>query len=389
MAIVLSRREGRLYLRFERTPQRVLRLRALQGRRWHPETGLWSVPDGPELLAWVERLFAGEGVEWEEAPPPDPLAKMRAAVRALHLSPSTEKAYGAWARRFLEQAGRPPEELGEREAGAFLTALARSGVSAATQNQALNALLFLFKHGLGRELGMVSGVVRAKRSTRLPVVLSRDEVRRVLSKMDGTPRLMAMVLYGGGLRLLECCRLRVKDIDFAQNQIVVRAGKGGKDRYTMLPAALVEPLKKQLELVRKLHEEDLARGLGRVALPDALDRKHPNAERELGWQWVFPAPGHYVDRDTGRKRRHHLHETVLQRAFHAARLAAGITKPAGCHTLRHSFATHLLENGCDIRTIQELLGHADVSTTEIYTHVLIKGGSGVISPADSLGLDAG
>jgi integron integrase len=287
----------------------------------------------------------------------------------------------------LVKAG-PLDSIDEAAVGRFLSDLAVKGnVSASTQNQALNALLFLCEHGLGRKLGLVDGVVRAKRPERLPVVLSKDEVRKVLGLMRGAPRLMAMLLYGSGLRLMECCQLRVKDLDWDQNQLVVRSGKGGKDRYTTLPSGLRDSLQAHLADVRRQHLEDLAKGLGRVELPNALARKYPNADKEWGWQWVFPATSHYTDSLTGIRRRHHLHESVLQRAFKAARTDAQIAKPAGCHTLRHSFATHLMEDGYDIRTVQELLGHSDVSTTMIYTHVLNRGGRGVQSPADRLGLN--
>ena len=319
-------------------------------------------------------------------PKPKLLEQVRNAIRARHYSDRTEKAYVHWIKRYIFfHDKRHPAEMAEPEIGRFLSSLATDGhVSASTQNQAFNALLFLYKEVLNKNLGLIEGVVRAKRPQRLPVVLTKDEVKKVIDCMNGVPRLMAILLYGAGLRLMECCRLRVKDIDFSRNEIIVRSGKGNKDRYTMLPTAVRNSLAQHLRDVRTQHEADLKRGLGQVSLPNALDRKYPNAGKEWGWQWVFPATSHYMDAMTGEKRRHHLHESVLQRAFKEARLKAGVFKPAGCHTLRHSFATHLLENGYDIRTVQELLGHNDVSTTMIYTHVLNRGGKGVRSPADGL-----
>ena len=310
--------------------------------------------------------------------------QVRRAIQTRHYSYRTEKAYVHWIKRYIFfHNKRHPNEMAEAEIAQFLSSLASgSHVSASTQNQALNALLFLYNEVLEKKIGLIQGVVRANRPKRLPVVLTKEEVKRILNCLENTPWLMALLLYGAGLRLLECCHLRVKDIDFARNQIVVRAGKGNKDRYTMLPTTVTEPLRQHLQAVKRQHEEDLKRGLGRVALPDALERKYPNAGKEWGWQWVFPATSHYVDRLTGEKRRHHLHETVLQKAFKEARIKAGIFKPAGCHTFRHSFATHLLEDGYDIRTVQELLGHNNVSTTMIYTHVLNRGGKGVRSPVD-------
>jgi len=323
------------------------------------------------------------------APKPKLLDRVRQAIRTRHYSYKTEEAYVGWIRRFiLFHNKRHPSEMGEGEIAQFLSSLARDAhVSASTQNQALQALLFLYHAVLEKEIGLIQGVVRAKRPRRLPVVLTKEEVKRVVSGIHGTPWVMAMLLYGAGLRVMECCRLRVKDIDFARNQILVRAGKGDKDRYTMLPTAVKKPLWTHLQAVKRQHDEDLRRGLGRVALPNALARKYPNAEKEWGWQWMFPATSHYTDRLTGEKRRHHLHESVLQKAFKEARFKAGIFKPATCHTLRHSFATHLLEDGYDIRTIQELLGHRDITTTMVYTHVLNRGGRGVCSPADALVTD--
>ena len=318
---------------------------------------------------------------------PKLLDQVRQAIRTRHYSPRTEETYVGWIKRFiLYHNKRHPAQMGEQEIARFLSSLAsESRVSASTQTQALNAVLFLYREVLRKEIGYVNGVVRAKRPRRLPVVLTKEEVKRVLSCLSGTPWLMAMLLYGAGLRLMECCRLRVKDIDFSQNQVVVRSGKGNKDRYTTLPTVVKGPLVRHLQGVKGQQQEDLSRGLGAVALPNALERKYPNATREWGWQWVFPATSHYTDRVTGERRRHHLHESVLQRAFKEARVKAGISKPASCHSLRHSFATHLLQDGYDIRTVQELLGHKDVSTTMIYTHVLNRGGRGVHSPADQLG----
>lgn len=307
-------------------------------------------------------------------------------MRLRRLSPRTEEAYVRWMCRYYEFHGRrDPADLGAKDVTAFLNDLATSGrVAASTQNQALSALLFLYREVLGRDLPWLDELVRAKRPARLPVVLARDEVRAVLSHMEGVPRLMATLLYGSGLRLLECCRLRVKDVDFARSQIVVRSGKGERDRATMLPAAVRADLAAHLERVREQHRRDLSQGAGWVELPAALARKLPAAGREWAWQWVFPATRHYVHRESGQRRRHHLHETVLQQAMRRAVLAAGIPKRATCHTLRHSFATHLLEDGSDIRTVQELLGHKDVATTMIYTHVLDRGPAGVRSPADRL-----
>jgi integron integrase len=321
------------------------------------------------------------------SPKPKLLDQVRHAIRARHYSDKTEKAYVHWIKRYIFfYDKRHPMEMAESEIGRFLSSLATDGrVSASTQNQAFNALLFLYDGVLNKKIGLIDGVVRAKRPQRLPVVLTKDEVKKVIDQINGVPRLMAILLYGAGLRLMECCRLRVKDIDFSRNEIVVRAGKGDKDRHTMLPTAIKDSLCRHMEATRSQHQRDIKKGLGRVALPNALERKYPNAGREWAWQWVFPAPNHYTDRVTGEKRRHHLHESVLQKAVKEAVLKAGITKPASPHTFRHSFATHLLEDGYDIRTVQELLGHRDVSTTMVYTHVLNRGGRGVRSPADTLG----
>ena len=321
-------------------------------------------------------------------PPPRLLDRVRAALRTRHCSLRTEKAYVGWIRRFiLFHDKRHPAEMGAAEITRFLSALAiERNVAASTQNQALSALLFLYKEVLEQQLPWMDDIVRAKTPVRIPVVLTREEVRTVIAGLDGPTRLLALLLYGAGLRLLEAAQLRVKDVDFERNQITVRAGKGAKDRVTMLPAVAARDLAKHLETVRDLHAADLRAGAGWVELPWALGRKYPNAGREWIWQWVFPATRTYLHRETGQRRRHHLHESVLQRAVKEAVRSKGIPKRATCHTFRHSFATHLLEDGADIRTVQELLGHRDVSTTMIYTHVLNRGPAGVLSPADRLPL---
>ena len=307
-------------------------------------------------------------------------------LRVRHYSRRTEEAYVHWIRRYLEFHGHQhPRHLGERDVNRFLTHLAvTEHVAASTQNQALSALLFLYEHVLEQPLDRIQGVVRARRSKRLPVVLTIDEVTRVMTHLDGNRWLIAMLLYGGGLRLLEGLRLRVKDLDFERAEITVREGKGDKDRVTMLPQAVISPLQKHLKCVRLIHEQDIADGYGRVELPHALARKYPNANREWCWQFVFPQERRWRNRKTGDQGRHHIDESLFSRSLKNAVRQAGLTKRVTSHTFRHSFATHLLTDGYDIRTVQELLGHKDVRTTMIYTHVLNRGGRGVRSPADGL-----
>jgi len=400
---------GRLIVVLPYSPERVAKIKTMAGRRWDSKQRYWTIPHTDAALADLLDLCAGESVEVEPSlcpardtdhrePLPEPetlqtvavtshlLDQVRQAIRTRHYSDRTEEAYVGWVRRFvLFHDKRPPAEMGAAEVSRFLTSLAVDRkVAASTQNQALAAVLFLYKDVLGRDPGWLDDVVRAKRPQRLPMVLPRQEVHALLAAFDGVSWSMTMLLYGSGLRLMECLRLRVKDVDLGRGEVLVREGKGDKDRVTMLPSAVVPRLSAHLERVRGLHAADLAAGLGRVALPDALARKYAQADREWGWQWVFPASTISADPRTGERRRHHLHESVPQRAIREARRHVGIAKPVGPHTLRHCFATHLLEAGYDIRTVQELLGHSDVKTTMIYTHVLNRGGRGVQSPADRL-----
>lgn len=317
-------------------------------------------------------------------PRPKLLDRVRDEMRRLDYSSQTERAYVAWIRRYILHHGkRHPDSMGENEITGFLTYLATERhVSASTQNQALASLLFLYRRVLGKELPWLEDFERPQRPSRLPVVLTPAEVRSLLSQMSGTTWLMAALLYGSGLRRTECCRIRVKDVDLNRKEILVRNSKGKKDRGTIFPARLVQPMIRHLALVKKQFEQDVREGAGFVELPYALARKYPSARREWGWQWVFPATRIYTHQETSERRRHHLHQTVLQRAVQLARRSAGIVKPAGCHSLRHSCATHLVESGYDIRSVQKLLGHKDLETTMIYVHLARIGSFRIRSPLD-------
>jgi integron integrase len=333
----------------------------------------------------MDETYPAEPPSVHEVQKPRLMDRVRVAIRVRHYSRRTEDAYTHWIRRFVVFHGkRHPDELGNREISLFLASLATDGqVAASTQNQALSALLFLYTKVLQRDVGAVDRPV-AKVPVRVPVVLTVNEVRLVLRQLSGVPRLVAALLYGAGVRLQECLELRIKDVDFERRELTIRRGKGQKDRRVMLPEALSAPLGHHLEGVRAQHQRDLAAGFGRVALPEALDRKYPNAATEWLWQFVFPAGRICKDPKYGAPSRFHLHESAIQRAVTVAARTAGVTKRVSCHTFRHSFATHLLESGYDIRTVQELLGHSDVRTTMIYTHVLNRGGRGVQSPLDKL-----
>lgn len=314
------------------------------------------------------------------------MERLREGIRTRHYSRRTEKTYARWVLRFiLFHDKKNPATMAAPEVAAFLTHLAvQRQVSASTQNQARSAILFLYREILQVQLPWLDDVVRAKKLQRLPVVLTNVESKRLLAQLEGTTWLVAALLYGSGLRLQECLHLRIKDVVFQRLEIMVRCGKGGKDRVTMLPGKLVERLSQQIERARLIHERDLAAGAGQVVMPNALGRKFPGDASSLGWQWIFPASRRYTEKGTGVERRHHYHESAVQRAVKEAARRAQIPQQATCHTLRHSFATQLLEAGYDIRTIQELLGHKDVRTTMIYTHVLNKGGRGVRSPFDDI-----
>jgi len=317
---------------------------------------------------------------------PKLLDRLREALRSRHYSRRTEHTYCHWVKRFIFfHNKRHPVEMAEPEINAYLTHLAvKEKVSASTQNQALSALLFLYRHVLDREIGDLGEVIRARKPRHIPVVMTREEVKAVLGHLHGDKWLMANLMYGAGLRLMECLRLRVQDIDFIRKEILIRDGKGAKDRITMLPESLKTPLQDHLKKVKVLHDRDLAEGWGRVQMPTALDRKYPNAPADWRWQWVFPQENRWINPQTKEQGRHHSDESLVQKSVRDAVIKAGLTKRATCHTFRHSFATHLLESGYDIRTVQELLGHSDVKTTMIYTHVLNRGPAGVRSPVDGL-----
>ncbi|MBN1474250.1 MAG: integron integrase [Syntrophaceae bacterium] len=317
---------------------------------------------------------------------PKLLDQLSQAMRSRHYSRKTEATYIHWIKRFIFFHNvRHPKDMAEPEINAFLTNLAvKEHVSASTQNQALCAIIFLYKYVLDRKIGDIGEVIRAKKSVRLPVVMTKSEVKAILENLKDDKWIIAYLMYGAGLRLMECLRLRIQDLDFSKNQIIVRSGKGDKDRITMFPESVKKPLIEHLSKVKKIHESDIANGFGRVLLPDALTRKYPNASKKWCWQWVFPQNTLWHNKKTGEHGRHHIHETIIQKLVKDAVVKAGLVKRATCHTFRHSFATHLLEDGYDIRTVQELLGHKDLKTTMIYTHVLNKGPSAVRSPADSL-----
>ena len=316
---------------------------------------------------------------------PKLLDQVRGKIRLKHYSIRTEQAYLDWIKRFILHFDKQhPKNLGAADVETYLTYLAVEGkVAASTQNQAKSALLFLYRQVLEIELPWLDNIEQAKAPKRLPVVMTRAEVQAVLSRLEGTHWLVANLLYGTGMRILECLRLRIKDIEFTRREILIRDGKGFKDRVTMLPLALLNPLREHLNNVKSLHDQDLAVGYGSVYLPNALEKKYPTAARDWGWQYVFPTKGMSTDPRSGETRRHHVQEQTIQRAVKQAVRDANLVKPATPHTFRHSFATHLLEGGYDIRTVQELLGHSDVATTMIYTHVLNKGGRGVVSPLDN------
>lgn len=403
---------GSLLVDFGYDPQLWDIVKAMAGHRFDNLTKKWTLPDSHNSIQgflhalWETKLFSIPDDPAHETPRPHapliieqpkqaattPLPKpglldrYKDRIKAAHYSPMTERAYVHWIEQFIKSGGNPiPGDRAEPRINAFVTSLAvKDNVAASTQNQALAAILFLYRHVLGIEVDDLEDLIRAKKPAHLPVVMTQDEVKAVLSVMTGDSKLMAMVLYGTGLRLNECISLRVQDLDFSRNSIAVHDGKGGKDRSTMLPVALVQPLKEHLKRVQAIHAQDLKEGWGRVYLPSSLERKYPSAAVEWIWQWVFPQAHRWRNQEKILEGRFHVDASVLQRAVRDAVMLSGIHKHASCHTFRHSFATQLLENGYDIRTVQELLGHTDVRTTMIYTHVLNRGPGGVRSPLDGL-----
>jgi integron integrase len=385
---------GRVKVTFPYNPEVVAKVKTVKARRWHAEEKYWSFPDSKPILNEILAALAGEALDIDASlgvsPPQVPfdidtlLDRVRDVVRLKHYSIRTEETYLHWISRYLVfHKNRDPKAMAAPEVEAFLSHLAVAlNVSSSTQNVAFNALLFLYRNVLGKKLGDSINAVRAKKPKRLPTVMAKDETMKVIAAVPAEHRIMVKLIYGSGMRLMECLRLRVKDIDFGNGYILVRDAKGMKDRVTLLPENLKDPLRAHLGRIKLIHDGDLAKGYGRVFLPYALERKYPKASVEWGWQYIFPAKSISVDPRSGEKRRHHVSETVLQSAVRTAMRLVGVDKPINVHTFRHCFATHLLEAGYDIRTVQELLGHKDVSTTMIYTHVLNKPGLYVKSPLD-------
>lgn len=384
---------------FAYDPAVVAMIKTIRNRRWHPDGKYWSFPNTAAKLNEILTIFADEDLDIDpvlNSSRIKPLQKtsinislldrVRNVIRLKHYSLKTERSYIPWIGRYLQfHKQQDPAQMDSKEIEAFLSHLAvHDKVSASTQNQAFNAILFLYKHVLKKELGESINAIRAKQSVYLPVVMTKEEVTKLIDAVPAENRLMIKLIYGSGLRLMECLRLRVKDIDFGNGQLIVRDGKGMKDRMTVLPENLIQPLQEHLQHVKVIHENDVAEGYGSVYLPYALERKYPKAAWQFVWQYVFPAKKVSKDPLTGIIRRHHVHENNLQRAVKDAAMVSGIMKRVTIRALRHSFATHLLEAGYDIRTVQELLGHSDVSTTMIYTHVLNRPGIGVKSPLDRL-----
>jgi len=397
-----SQYPDRLSIMFKQDPLILKAIQGLKGGQFDEYRQEWLIPDSPAITLtilqslWNTGLFTLDSQDSNQPEKPSEsdqpgakerlLERYRDRIRAAHYSTMTERAYTHWVELYIKQGPIPrPGEPAETRMNAFLTNLAvKENISASTQNQALAALLFLYRHVLDTDVGELKDLIRAKRPLHIPVVMTRDEVKAVLAVMSGEMRLMAMILYGTGLRLNELIMLRVQDLDFSRNAITVHDGKGGKDRTTMLPAAIKEPIQQHLQRVKAIHDKDLSEGWGQAYLPTALSKKYPNAAREWRWQWVFPQKRRWHNTETKQEGRFHIDASVVQRAVRDAVILSGITKHASCHTFRHSFATQLLENGYDIRSVQELLGHSDIRTTLIYTHVLNQGPGGIKSPLDAL-----